>query len=428
MRCVLGLLIAAGLVVAIAWWVVSLPGKVALSIAGLDIETSTSVALLLGAIALLALYILVRLIVLVLSWPRRIGRWRSQGRRAKGDAAVTRALVTLAATEGRAARSAAAKARRLLGDTPQTLLLAAEAARQDGDEAGAATIYELMAKRPDAAFLGLRGLFRQAMSKGDWSEAQRLSRDAQAIQPGAAWLRQARLELAARTGDWLPVLSLAGPDAPLAALAAAASDTATSAVEGERLARRAFHADPGFVPAALAYAKRLREAGREGRTLEVLREAWTNAPHPALAELALQTQDDAASRLQAGAGLVRQRAEHPESHLLLGRLSLQAGAFAEARRHARAAIASGLTDQRAWLLLADAEQAEGGDPHAVRDALRQATEAQPAPAWHCGVCHTDHADWHAACPNCHSPSSLAWGHPPRRAPLIAHAPPPALLG
>lgn len=409
MRRVVSWLLVAALVVAGAWWVAGLPGRVALDVAGLSLEASAPVGVVLGVVALLALYAVFRAIGFVLFLPGRIGAWRAGRRRAAGDAAVTRALVTLAAGEGRAARKAAEKARSLLGSTPQTLLLAAEAARQEGDEDAAAKIYETMTGRTDAAFLGLRGLFRQALLRGDWDAAAKFARQAEAIQPGASWLRQARLELAARTGDWAPALALAGPDAPMAALATAASVAAGSAEGAERLARQAFRADPSFVPAALEYARRLRVAGREGRALEVLREAWTNTAHPTLAELALLPVTEPLARVRAAAGLVRHRPEHPESHLLLGRLSLEAGLVGEAQRHAKAAVASGLRDRRAFLLLADVEEAAHGDPEAVRMALREAANADPDPAWHCGVCNAAYPEWHPACPQCQTPASLTWG-------------------
>lgn len=416
MRRTLSVLLVAALVVAIAWWTADLPGRVALNVGGYNIETGAPVAAVLAAIVLILTFAIYRMIAGFLSVPGAWRFWRQRRRRQRGDAAVTRALVTLAAAEGGAARTAAAEARRMLGDTVQTLLLAAEAARQDGDETAAQKVYEAMVERSDAAFLGYRGLFRQALARGDWDEAKRLARAAEAIQPGTAWLRQVRLELAARTGDWAPALELAGPDVPLPVLAVAASTSAKSAEEGERLARRAFRADPAFVPAALAYAARLRGAGREGRCIEVLREAWTNMPHPALAELALRPIQDPLARARAGAGLVRARPEHPESHLLLGRLSLEAGIAGEARRHAKAAIAAGLDDRRAWLLLADIEDGIGGNLAAMRDALRHVPSADPEPAWHCASCHSEQPDWHPACPVCHATASLSWASRPRPVP------------
>src|SRR6185295_9129471 len=106
------------------------------------------------------------------------------------------------------------KARGLLGDTPQTLLLAAEAERLSGREEAAAETFRLLAGRSDARFLGLRGLLRQAMQKGDWAAAQALAREAEAVQPGAAWLREERAQLALQTRDWREALALSATEMP----------------------------------------------------------------------------------------------------------------------------------------------------------------------------------------------------------------------
>ena len=142
---------------------------------------------------------------------------------------MTRTLLALAAGETGEARREAGRARRLLGDTPATLLLAAEAGRIAGrtDEAEAA--FRALAERDDAAFLGLRGLLRQAVEREDWQEAAVLARRAEAVQPGAAWLRRERARLAVRAGNWSEALALADPDAPKAALAAAAADAEADA-------------------------------------------------------------------------------------------------------------------------------------------------------------------------------------------------------
>ena len=60
-------------------------------------------------------------------WPGRARNSRAWRRQHDGDAALTRALVALSAGTAEAARLEVRKARKLLGDTPQTLLLAAEA-------------------------------------------------------------------------------------------------------------------------------------------------------------------------------------------------------------------------------------------------------------------------------------------------------------
>ncbi len=429
MRRVIGFILGCAVIVAIAWWIAGLTGRVEATIAGYTIQTTTPVATI-GLVVLVGvIYAVLRLIAFLLFLPRRIGRWRARQRREAGDVAVSRTLVALASGDRGEARREARRARRLLGDTPQTLLLAAESGRLAGSESEANELYRAMAARPDAAFLGLRGLFRQAMERQDWAEAAAIANRAEEVRPGAAWLREERTLLAARTGNWSQALLLAAPGAPVVAYATAAAEAETDPDEALRLARRASKEDPGFAPAALAYAVRLRAAGKETRAQEVLRRAWVASPQPALAAMALGRVDDRLSRVKEAGRFVADNSGHPESHFLLARLCLEAGLTGEARRHAEAAREAGLTQRRLWLLLADLEAEERGDTEAGRaaqhDALRRAAAAEPDPVWRCDACGTAHLRWAASCPACHAPGQIRWSS---ARPLTAlSAPPDALL-
>ncbi len=413
MRRIVGIIVVAVVVVAIAWWIAGLTGQVAATIAGYTIQTTTPVATL-GLIVLVGvIYAVLRLLAFLIFLPRGLGRWRARRRREGGDVAVSRTLVALASGDRTEARREAKRARSLLGDTPQTLLLAAESGRLAGSEAEATELYRAMAARSDSAFLGLRGLFRQAMERQDWTEAAAIAHRAEEVRPGAAWLREERTLLAVRTGNWNQALLLAGPGAPHAAYATAAAEAEADPGEALRLAARASKEDPGFAPAALAYAARLRAAGKESRAQDVLRRAWNASPQPALAMMALARVDDTLARVKEAGRFVAQTNAHPESHFLLARLCLEAGLTGEARRHAEAARLAGLNQRRVWLLLADLEAEERGDSEAGRaaqhDALRQAATAEPDPGWRCDACGTAQPHWSAACPACHTPGRIQWG-------------------
>ncbi len=312
------------------------------------------------------LYALLRLLGAAVRLPRTLRARQAARRRRLGDQAVTRTLLALAAGEKGDARREAGRARRLLGDTPQTLLLAAEAGRLAGREDEAEVAFRALAARDDAAFLGLRGLLRRAIEREDWAEAAALARQAEAVQPGAAWLRQERARLAVRAGDWSDALALADADAPKAALATAAAEAEPDPARALRLARQAWQEDPSLAPAALAYATRLARGGRESRALAAIRHSWSIAPHPDLAAFALAPVADRLARMQAAQTLTQANPEHAESRLLLARTALDAGLTGEARRHAEAARAAGLNQRRLWLLLAEIEETEGGDTEAGR--------------------------------------------------------------
>ena len=400
------------IVLALAWALASLPGRVSAEIGELSFEARTPVVALGLVLIFAVLYAVVRILGGLTRLPRALRGRHSERRRRAGDTSVTRTLLALAAGDSAEARREASPARRMLGDTPATLLLAAEAGRIAGRADEAAIAFRNLAERDDAAFLGLRGLLRQAIEREDWAEAAALARKAEGVQPGAAWLRRERGRLAVRAGQWSDALALADADAPRAALATAAADSEPDAGRGTRLAKEAWQDDPSLAPAALAYAKRLRAARRESRALVVIRHSWSIAPQPDLAAFALAPIVDKLQRMRVAQRLAGGNPEHVESRLLLARTALEAGLTGEARRYAEAACASGLNQRRLWLLLAEIDEAERGDTEAgrlaQRDALRRAATADPDPTWRCSACHATHGSWHPSCPDCARIGSLQW--------------------
>ena len=350
-------------------------------------------------------------------------------RRSKGDAAVTRALTALAANDPAAARSEAQRCRNLLGDTPLTLLLAAQANRQAGRDGDADDAFRLLADRQDSAFLGLRGLLRQAMAREDWPAAAALAQRADTAYPGAAWLRDERRQLALKTGDWKDALRLASPDTR-AAMAIAASDAEPAPDAALRLAKEAWTADPALPPAAVAYARRLRDAGQDKQAQDVLRKSWARQPHPDVAMAYLQPVKDKLQRYKAAGTLAKANPEHGDSHLLQATMAFEAGLTGEARRHGEAARAAGLDQRRLWSLMADVAELDGNPDH-MQEAIRRMALSGPDPVWSCRHCGTVHGAWMPVCDACETPGKVAWVVPDRSQPqrlLARPAPAPAIEG
>ena len=415
MRRVVHVLLLGILVVGISLILAAVPGRVTAEIGSWSIDFSTPFAV----VVLLVLAVLTHLLLGLIRLPGRVGGLFSRRSRRKGDLATTRALVALAAADPASARKEATRARRLLGDTPQTLLLTAEAARLAGREEDATEALSALAQHEHASFLGLRGQLRQAIAKSDWPAATELAAKAEAAYPGAAWLREERTRLAIRGEDWTGAMRLTSDATVKAALGTAAAEAETDPTRAMDLARQAWEADASLAPAALAYAGKLRAAGEDRRAERVIADTWAIRPHPELADLVLDATTHPAEALAAARKLAAANPDHAESHLLLARAALAGGAVAEARREAQAAQSAGLNQRRLFLLMAAIEEMEGGQTDAARAALRQAAEAEPDPVWRCTRCHTPAAEWHAACPACLTPGSLAW---------TGHAPAPAVPG
>jgi HemY protein len=349
-------------------------------------------------------------------WPARRRARRAERHRRDGDAAVTRALVALAAGTADQARLEIRRARGLLGDTPQTLLLTAEAERMAGRDEAANDAFRALVAREDSKFLGLRGLLRDAMQRQDWPAAQRLAREAEAIQPGATWVREERAALALRTQDWREALALSAPGsltgARRAALALAAAAQEPDPAKAAELEKQALTAEPGFAPAALAVARRQEVGGSPRRAKSTLQAAWAVAPHPDVAAAYLGDEADTLARVKAAEALTHDNRTHPESRLVLARTALAAGMTGRARSELEQLLTSGAADRRAYLAMVDMEAVELGDSAAGRVAeakwLRAAAEAPPEPRWRCLTCGTEHAAWAPVCDACGTPGRIEW--------------------
>jgi HemY protein len=416
MRAILGLIIVSAVAVGAGWWIEHLVGALTLQLGGTTVQAPLSVAVLALILLVVAVYVITRLLATIFGLPGAFRRGGVARTRRRGDAAVTKTLIALAARDPAAARKEAGRARNLLGDTPQTLLLSAYAGNMSGDSAEAEAAFGKLAERKDSSFLGLRGLLRLAIERDDFVRAAELARQAEAAHPGAAWLRGERTQLALRTGAWFDALQLTQDDAPKAGFGAAAAETATDPAAAHRLAKTAFKRDPGLNAAAIAYARRLREGNREKAAQEVLRKNWAIAPNPEVAAFALLPAPDKRARLQGGFDLVKAAPDHPESQLLLAQLSLEAGLVDDAHRHIQRAREGGLDQRRVHLLLADICEAEGNDA-AQRDALRNAAMAAPDPGWRCENCGSTLGAWAPACPVCASVGRVKWGQGVRPASL-----------
>jgi len=207
-------------------------------------------------------------------------------------------------------------------------------------------------------------------------------------------------------------LALSAPETPKPVLALAAAAQEPDPAKAAELERQAFQLDKGFAPAAMAHARRLREGGSPRRAKAVLEEAWATAPHPDLAEPYLTDEPDPLLQVKAVEQLIRRNPDAAESRLLLARTALSAGLTGRARGVLDALVSSGDADRRAYLLLAELEEAEHGESAEARAAqsrwLRGAASARPEPRWRCGHCGTDHASWAPVCSACDTVGQIAW--------------------
>ncbi len=434
--------------VAVAYWLAERPGRVSMDWLGYRIETSVGILLLAVFVLLVATALSYRFWRFLYRAPKGVGQSMQANRRKRGYKALTQGMVAVAAGEADEAARHAKRAHSLLDEPPLTMLLSAQAAQLNGDEAAAKRYFTAMLDNPETRFLGLRGLLTQALREGDQAKALDYVRQAHALRPRTPWVLNSLFDLSERGGDLTTAERALVEAARAKALPAPESARKRAVILMERAraagrdgdptaalahARAANKLVPDWVPAARLLAELLLATGKLRKAAKVIERAWAAAPHPDLAALYVSTQPsaDPLARLKHLSALTAKRPLHTDSHLALARAALDARLWGEARRHIRAAAGeAGLElggagrnandgpGEAVCRLMAELEEQENGDETAARAWLTRAATAPKEPAWVCTSCGAVSPDWSARCGACESFDSLAWQPPPRVPPAL----------
>jgi HemY protein len=429
-----------GLLVWAAIWLANRPGRVSITWLGYNIDLAVGTALAAIVLLILLLYVVWWVWHVVRRAPTDYTIFRRNRRQAKGFRALTRGLVAAAAGDAAEAKRLARTAHGLLDHSPLTLLLAAQAAQLEGDEHAALRYFEALAKNPEAALLGLRGLTTAALKRGDETAALEHAEQALQSHPHAEWAADTAHRLQVKLGrpadESLKALVRAGSMSAKEGQhrrAVLLADKARQALLAEtaepdldaalRSAREALKLDATSVPARLILANLLLRLGKKREATRLIEQDWDSNPHPLLARAFTEAEpgERAQDRMKRLERLQRQNPDHIETHRALGQAALAAGLWSEARRHldrlVEAERAGEGLSQATCRAMAALEDGEHADPATVRRWLDEAARALPDPAWICTVCgHPGEAGpasghWQAVCPHCGSIDSYRWQRP-----------------
>jgi len=409
--------IVAGLA-ALTALIAGVPGDIVATVG--DTQIAMSVATALGLVALLVgLAIFAeRIVSFVLHGPGNVVSFWQSRREVRGYEALSRGLLAVASGDGQAARRYADKADKLLEQPAMTLLLSAQAAKLNGDEAASGRAFKAMLAAPETHGLALKGLYEHAMTSGDVEQARIHAARALDAAPATPWAFEGKFIIEARQGDYVAALEtldralgqgllersdarrrravlLAGlakqeadriavPDAPRDEEDVSDDDT-RSVQEIRSLALRhaveARDLAPDLVPAAALAARLVFEDGRARRAQKIVEDAWARAPHPDLATVFLDLfpADASDTRLKRARVLAGRNPDHVESHVLVARAAIAARRFDEAREQL-IAYAEPFPSRRICLLMA--EVAEGmGEMGLTREWLSRSVKAPVDAQW-----------------------------------------------
>ncbi|BBK34598.1 HemY protein [Stella humosa] len=436
MRRLLLFVALAALVVAGAVWIADRPGRISIVWQGWRVDTSVAILLIVTAATALFFALGLRFLGWLVRVPRQWRRWLHERRRRRGYQALTLGMVAVAAGDPDEAARHARRADVLLDEPPLTMLLSAQAAQLNGDEAAARRYFSAMLDRKETEFLGLRGLLMQATRTGDADAALELARRARRLRPETPWVLTTLFELESRAGQWRGAEAtlaeaqrrnlLPAPVARHRRATVLLEQSRAAEADGRRhdaadLAARAHDEDRAFAPAAAAYVRLLGATDRVRKGERVAEKAWPLGPHPELAAAYgdLAPSADPVAAAQRVDRLVAGLPDHIESRIAQATAALRAGLWGEARQKLGAAIAE-RPSARAYALMAEVEEGETADAAATQKWLRLAAEAPAAEAWTCTSCGSVAPVWSAVCPSCGAVDGLRW-QAPASVPLLAHA-------
>jgi len=420
--CVFFLILA--ILVVLTAWVAEHPGAVLVTFGEYRLHTSVSFLVVAAGSFAFVVTFLDRIWRYLAVAPHRIAVTLQENRRRRGYRALTQGMVAVAAGDTDEAGHQAKRAEGLLHDLPLTMLLSAQAAQLRGDEGAATSYFESMLNHPEMAFLGIRGLFMQAFREGDEENALRLAQRAYRLHPKTPWVVHALCDLQVRAGRWEEAEATL-KDATLRKAIPSNEGKRQTAVlflrqseiaegqgrdqEGRRFAQDALKLAPNFAPVIIYCARLSVKEGDVHHAEKIIEKAWLKVPHPDLAATYLEifSGEDMLERLSRIEKLGALRPDHPESHLAIAEVAIDAKIWNEARRHLTETIAT-MPSARAFRKMAELEEAERGRGRRVEHWRARAAEAPADNMWVCVNCNAIAKSWSPTCANCGGFDGFRW--------------------
>ena len=280
----------------------------------------------------------------IIALPGKIRAKDAEAKRERGVAALTRGLEAVAVGDAADASHHARVAQKHLEDLALTRLLTAQAAQLSGDEAAAQTSFSAMLEAPETEFLGLKGLYAQAIKSGDQDKARDYAERAFALRANAGWAFQSVVELCLDRGAWgdaretiakgkrNKLIDAEQADRASAALYAADADAARLSGDPSLAlseAEAALKLAPSFAPAAVIAAGLHGDNGKTGKAAHILETAFAKEAHPALIRLydTLYAKEPAEKRAEKLKKLAAKNPDTDEAALLRARAANLTGDY-----------------------------------------------------------------------------------------------------
>ncbi len=320
-----------------------------------------------------------------------VGRWLSMSTQRRGLDALAKGRMALAAGDMKTAAKKAKLAERFLKRPDLTRLLNAEVAEKAGDQARAATYYSALMAEDETAFIGAKGLLKQAIALDDTDKALKLANQASDLNPKDGETLEALYTLQSQKFDWEAARKTVNRQMRAGALPKPEADRRSSSLalaqaeEAERvgeddharaLSVEAAKLDPENVAAVASAVRHLVASDSKRAATKLVIDAWKVRPHPQLAAAfaAIEPDEAPAARRRRFETLFQLQPDHSEVRFLQAELAL----VAEDWRGARTAIEDLRETEpsaRSCAVMAAIARGEGEPDYIVRGWLARALGA-----------------------------------------------------
>lgn len=404
-----------------AAWLAENPGDVTIYWFDYRIDTSFGFLIVLAVVSAIALsygYVFVRRVILA---PGHIMERRGLKQHRRGLTEITYSVAALAASDIKSAETHTRKAEALLGRTPLTLLLSAQIARSQGDDARTHLLLDQMLDYKETEYIAARSLSDAASKQQIFPEALQMAQRAHAINPKDI---KTILSLHLRLGQWQDAMRIVGRAArkhylnrtevrhyrSLVYLAQGMRMLDTDQLDlAIRAAHQALRETPDYLPVFLFSIRAYMMEGDERKAMKLIHRAWAHMPHPLLSTYFLKLIEKLPRdvQLKKVQKLIACNPDSIESDLLFAQVQINNRLWDLAGKMLQKVIARE-ESVRACHMMAAIEQGMAADPNAGGKWLGRSKVAQPDPEWTCLTCGQANEKWAVHCPSCHDLDSLEW--------------------
>ncbi len=282
---------------AVAWgasFIMSVPGSVAITGFGYQMQPSLGIVLFALILLMLATIFVWAIIRRIFGIPALFSRANEKRKQRKGIDALSNAIIALQTGDPGKAKQLAREARLKLEGNTAAQLLEAQANMQLGELKEARLQYREMIEDPKTAIAALSGLYEQARRQNREDAAVQFAQKAASLSPKLEWAQKAIFAHMAKQGDFEDALAqldqipfdrnARDEQKRLDAVLRTALAKELEETEPQRaiaFANEALKKQPEFVPAALIAARLFISSGEVRKASGLLRRVWRASAPPA---------------------------------------------------------------------------------------------------------------------------------------------------